>query len=120
MSDIQGGNSGAGKSESANSGAANSDASVGIAHIKVSHNNVMVSITNKGGDALCWASAGTCGYKGARRSSLPAGQCAARKAAARAMELGVRAVEVRLKGEGPAADGAIEGLKASGLELVGP
>lgn len=94
------------------------DLSVGIAHIKVSTNNVMVSITNRRGDALCWASAGSCGYKGARRSSFDAGAAAGRRASARARELGVQAVTVRLKGKGPAADGVITGIRTAGLTLV--
>lgn len=92
--------------------------SFGIAHIKASANNVIVSITNRRGDALCWASAGTCGYKGARRTSFPAGACAGKRAASRARELGVNTVTVRLKGEGPASEGAIAGLEAGGLKMV--
>lgn len=89
-----------------------------IAHVKITNNNVMVSIANKRGDALCWASAGSCGFKGARKSTFLAGLATAQRSAARARELGIDAVEIRVKGDGPGADGAIAGLEASGLRLV--
>jgi len=88
------------------------------AHIKATHNNVMVSIANEKGDVLCWASAGSCGYKGARKSTYPAGYSAAQRSAVRSRELGVHAVTVQIKGEGPAVDGALAGLRAGGLEVI--
>ncbi len=92
----------------------------GIAHIKASHNNTMVSITNQAGDALCWASAGSCGYKGARRATAAAGQAAAQRAGERARQLGLRAVRLRITGDGAGLAGVLDGLRACGLALVEP
>ncbi|HWA88577.1 MAG TPA: 30S ribosomal protein S11 [Rhizomicrobium sp.] len=92
---------------------------VAVAHLKITSNNVTVSITNKKGDVLCWASAGSCGFKGARKSTFVAGLATAQRSAERARELGVSSVEVRLKGEGPGANGAIAGLEAGGLVVTG-
>jgi small subunit ribosomal protein S11 len=89
----------------------------GIAHIKASHNNTLVSITKETGDALCWASAGSCGYKGARRATTIAGHAAAQRAGERAFELGLRTLRLRISGDGPGLAGALDGLRASGLEL---
>jgi small subunit ribosomal protein S11 len=93
------------------------DAGFAIAHIKATQNNILVSITNSQGDTLCWASAGTCGFKGSRKSSPFAGLCAAQKAGEQAAKLGVKEVEVRLKGNGAGLDGAINGLVSAGLTL---
>jgi small subunit ribosomal protein S11 len=91
---------------------------VAIAHVRVTSNNIMVSIANRSGDAICWASAGSCGFKGARRSTFLAGLATAQRSAARARELGIKSVEIRVKGEGPGAEGAIAGLEAGGLRLI--
>jgi small subunit ribosomal protein S11 len=88
-----------------------------IAHIKATQNNILVSITNSQGDTLCWASAGTCGFKGSRKSSPFAALCAAQKAGEQAAKLGVKEVEVRLKGNGAGLDAAINGLVSAGLTL---
>lgn len=90
-----------------------------IAHVKATHNNTLVSITNTRGDALCWASAGSCGYKGARRASPVAGHCAALRAGQRAYALGVRSVALRVTGDGPGLEGVAAGLKAAGLVVAG-
>lgn len=94
-------------------------AQAAVAHVKITNNNVIISITNKKGDTLCWASAGSCGFRGARKSTFLAGLSAAQRTAVRARELGVDVVEFRLKGKGPAADGAVAGLEAGGLKLIG-
>jgi small subunit ribosomal protein S11 len=88
-----------------------------IAHIKSTQNNILVSITNVQGDMLCWASAGTCGFKGSRKSSPFAALCAAQQAGEQAAKLGVREVEVRLKGNGAGLDAAMNGLVSAGLTL---
>jgi len=95
------------------------DTEVAVAHVKVASNNIIVSITNRKGDTICWASAGSCGFKGARKSTFVAGLSTGQRSAERARELGVAAVEIRLKGAGPGADGAIAGLDAGGLKLLG-
>jgi small subunit ribosomal protein S11 len=89
-----------------------------IAHIKATHNNTLVSITNPRGDALCWASAGSCGYKGARRASPVAGHCAGQRAGERAYALGVRTVTLRVAGDGPGLEGVLEGLRSAGLGIT--
>lgn len=96
----------------------NDQSYTGIAHIKASHNNTLVSITNTAGDALCWSSAGSCGFKGARRATLMAGRAAAQRAGERAVQLGVREVRLRVNGDGPGLAGALDGLRASGLVLI--
>jgi small subunit ribosomal protein S11 len=89
-----------------------------IAHIKATHNNTLVSITDTRGDALCWASAGSCGYKGARRASPVAGHCAGQRAGERAYALGVRTVTLRVTGDGPGLEGVLEGLRGAGLGIT--
>jgi small subunit ribosomal protein S11 len=71
---------------------------VGVAHIKATFNNTTVTITDTKGDALCWASAGTTGFKGSRKSTPFAGQMAAQQCAEKASKFGVRELEVRVKG----------------------
>ena len=71
---------------------------VGIAHIKASFNNTTVAITDTKGDVLCWASGGTCGFKGSRKSTPFAGQCAAQQCAEKASKFGVKELEVRVEG----------------------
>ena len=90
---------------------------VGIAYIKASFNNTTVTITDSKGDALCWASAGTSGFKGSRKSTPFAAQKAAEKAAEKAMKMGVREVEVLVKGPGAGRESAIRALAASGLKI---
>ena len=93
------------------------DLTFGIAHIRATHNNTFVTITDAFGDTLCWASAGACGFKGARKSTSFAGQCAAQKAADKAIKLGVQEVELRTEGRGPGLEGAVAALESSGLSL---
>ncbi len=73
---------------------------VAIAHIRATFNNTTVTITDTRGDTLCWASAGTCGFKGSRKSTPFAGQCASQQAAEKAIKFGVKEIEVRVKGPG--------------------
>jgi len=90
---------------------------VGIAHVNATFNNTTVTVTDTKGDTLCWASAGTCGFKGSRKSTPFAGQCAAQQAAEKASKYGVRELEVRVKGPGAGRESAITGLQASGLAI---
>ncbi|HEX8771452.1 MAG TPA: 30S ribosomal protein S11 [Acidimicrobiales bacterium] len=91
----------------------------GVAHIKSSFNNTIVSISDPDGNVLSWASAGNVGFKGSRKSTPFAAQLAAETCARRAMEHGVRKVEVVVKGPGSGRETAIRSLQASGLEVAG-
>lgn len=88
-----------------------------IAHIKATYNNTVITIADLNGDVLCWASAGTIGFKGSRKSTPFAAQRAAENAAQQAQKVGVRQVEVRVKGPGAGRESAIRALKAAGLEI---
>ena len=90
---------------------------VAIVYIKASFNNTLVTITDTRGDTLCWASAGTCQFKGSRKSTPFAGQCAAQAAAERAVKFGVKDVDVRVKGPGSGRESAITALQSAGLNV---
>lgn len=89
----------------------------GAAHIRSSFNNTIVTITDTAGNALSWASAGGLGFRGSRKSTPFAAQVAAETAAKAAMEHGLRAVEVYVKGPGSGREAAIRALQAAGLEV---
>ena len=89
----------------------------GIAFIRATFNNTIVSIADLKGDTLCWASAGTSGFKGSRKSTPFAGQMAAQQAAEKAIKFGMKEVEVRVKGPGAARESAITALQAAGLTV---
>jgi len=89
----------------------------GHAHIKSTFNNTIVSITDPNGDVIAWASAGQVGFKGSRKSTPYAAQLIAEAAARRAMEHGVRKVDVFVKGPGSGRETAIRSLQATGLEV---
>jgi small subunit ribosomal protein S11 len=89
-----------------------------IAHIKATFNNTLVTITDTNGDALIRESAGTMGFKGARKSTPFAAQRAAEQAASKARKLGVTEVEVRVKGPGSGRESAITALQAAGLRIL--
>lgn len=91
----------------------------GQAHIKSTFNNTIVTITDPAGNALSWASSGNVGFKGSRKSTPFAAQLAAEAAAKRAMEHGVRRVDVYVKGPGSGRETAIRSLAAAGLEIMG-
>src|SRR3954454_18894853 len=91
--------------------------SVGIVFIKASFNNTTVTITDTKGDALCWASGGTCGFKGSRKSTPFAGQMAAHQCAEKASKFGVKELEVRVKGPGGGRESAITALQSAGLTI---
>ncbi len=90
---------------------------VAIAHITSTFNNTTITITDTKGDTLCWASAGTSGFKGSRKSTPFAGQSAAQQAAEKARKFGVKDVEVRVKGPGSGRESAITALEAAGLKV---
>ena len=89
----------------------------GVAHIKSTFNNTIVTITDRSGNALSWASAGGMGFKGSRKSTPYAAQLAAETAAKEAMEHGLREVECFVKGPGAGREAAIRSLQATGLEV---
>lgn len=90
---------------------------LGVAYIKATFNNTTVTITDNRGDTLCWASAGTCGFKGSRKSTPFAGQCAAQQAAEKAAKFGVKELEVRVKGPGSGRESAITALESAGMTI---
>jgi len=88
-----------------------------IATIKATFNNTIISICDLNGDVLCWASAGTIGFKGSRKCTPFAAQRTAESAAEKAHKLGVRQIEVRVSGPGSGRESAIRALQAAGLEI---
>jgi len=87
----------------------------GIAHVKASFNNTTVTITDTKGDTLCWATGGTCNFKGSRKSTPFAGQMAAQQAAEKAMKFGMREIDVKINGPGSGRESAITALQQAGL-----
>lgn len=91
----------------------------GIAHIKSSFNNTIIAISDQEGNILAWASAGNVGFKGSRKSTPFAAQMAAEQAARKAMEFGVRKVDVVVKGPGSGRETAIRSIQNVGIEVTG-
>ena len=89
----------------------------GVAHIKSSFNNTIVTFTDQGGNVVSWASAGNVGFKGSRKSTPFAAQMAAEAAGRRAMEHGMKKIDVFVKGPGSGRETAIRSLGAIGLEV---
>ena len=89
----------------------------GVAHIKSTFNNTIVTITDTNGDTLCFASAGTVGFKGSRKSTPFAAQRAAEICAERAQKFGMKEIEVKVKGPGSGRESAITALQAAGLTV---
>ncbi|HHY98451.1 MAG TPA: 30S ribosomal protein S11 [Firmicutes bacterium] len=89
----------------------------GVAHIRSTFNNTIVSITDPQGNIVAWSSAGAQGFKGSRKGTPFAAQMAAEAAAKAAMELGMRQIEVMVKGPGSGREAAIRSLQAAGLEV---
>ena len=90
----------------------------GQAHIQSTFNNTLVTLTDMGGNALSWSSAGSHGFKGSRKSTPFAAQMAAEEAAKAAMEHGLKHVEVYVKGPGAGREAAIRALQTAGLEIT--
>ena len=89
-----------------------------IVHVKATFNNTIVTFTDVNGETLCWDSAGTVGFKGARKATPFAASRAAERSAAKAKRMGVKEVEVRVKGPGGGRESAITALSHSGLEVI--
>ena len=90
----------------------------GVAHIKATFNNTVISLTDTFGNVISWATAGKVGFKGSRKSTPFAAQMAAEAAAREAMDLGLRRVEIEVKGPGSGREAAIRALQAAGLEVA--
>ena len=88
-----------------------------IVNIKATFNNTIIAFCDANGDALCWNSAGTVGYKGSRKSTPFAAQKAAERCTEKAKKMGIREVEVRVKGPGSGRESAIRSLQAAGLRI---
>jgi len=89
----------------------------GTAYIQSTFNNTIITITDQQGNAVCWTSAGTAGFKGARKGTPFAAQLAAKEASNRARDFGVRYVDVRIKGPGAGRESAIRALQSAGMEI---
>lgn len=89
----------------------------GQAHIKASFNNTIITITDRQGNALSWATAGGCGFRGSRKSTPFAAQVASDKAGRVALEFGVKNVDVRVRGPGPGRESAVRALNALGFRI---
>ncbi len=89
----------------------------GVAHIQASFNNTMITITDRQGNALCWATSGASGYRGSRKSTPFAAQVAAERAANAAQEYGMKSLDVLVKGPGPGRESAVRSLNASGMRI---
>jgi len=89
----------------------------GIAHIQATFNNTIITITDPEGNVITWSSAGTQGFKGSRKSTPFAAQMAAEDAAKKAMENGVRSIDVYVKGPGAGRESALRSLQAAGLKV---
>jgi small subunit ribosomal protein S11 len=89
----------------------------GVAHVQSTFNNTIISITDMTGNVLSWASAGSVGYKGSRKNTPFAAQVAARECGKKAIDMGMRQVEVYVKGPGAGREAAIRALQAIGLEV---
>ena len=88
-----------------------------VAHVQASFNNTIVTIADPNGETLCWDSAGTIGFKGSRKSTPFAAQRAAERCAEKALKMGVREVEVLVRGPGAGRESAIRALSATGLKI---
>jgi small subunit ribosomal protein S11 len=86
-----------------------------VAYVNASFNNTKITITDLKGEVMCWESAGTCGFAGARKSTPFAAQRAGERAAEKAKRMGVREVDVRVKGPGSGRESAISALESAGL-----
>ncbi|MCG8433930.1 MAG: 30S ribosomal protein S11, partial [Gammaproteobacteria bacterium] len=89
-----------------------------IAHVHASFNNTIISITDRQGNALCWATAGGSGFRGSRKSTPFAAQVAAERAGNAAKEYGVKNLEVLVKGPGPGRESAVRALNAIGFKIT--
>jgi small subunit ribosomal protein S11 len=89
----------------------------GAAYVQSTFNNTIITITDQQGNTVCWSSAGTSGFKGARKGTPFAAQLAAKEVALKARDFGVRYVDVKVKGPGAGRESAIRALQSNGLEI---
>jgi small subunit ribosomal protein S11 len=89
----------------------------GIVHISASFKNTKVTVTDVKGNALCWASGGTVGYQNSKKKTSYAGQLAGEQVADKAIKMGMREIEVRVKGAGAGRESAIRGLQGAGMQI---
>ena len=89
----------------------------GVAHIHASFNNTIITISDRQGNALCWATSGGSGFRGSRKSTPFAAQVAAERASNAALEFGMKSVDVFVKGPGPGRESAVRALNAAGLRI---
>jgi len=94
------------------------DISDGIAHVHASFNNTIVTITDRQGNAVCWATAGGSGFRGSRKSTPFAAQVAAERAGEKAQKYGMKNLEVCVKGPGPGRESAVRALNAKGFRIT--
>ena len=92
--------------------------SVGEAHVTASFNNIIISLTNKNGDVISWSSAGKMGFRGSKKNTPYAAQMAAQDCAQKAYDLGLRKVEVFVKGPGAGRESAIRAIQGIGIEVT--
>ena len=90
----------------------------GVAHIHASFNNTIVTITDRQGNALAWATAGGSGFRGSRKSTPFAAQIASQKAGETALEFGMKSLEVFIKGPGPGRESAVRALNGVGFKIT--
>jgi small subunit ribosomal protein S11 len=90
----------------------------GVAHIRASFNNTIITITDRQGNTLAWATAGGCGFRGSRKSTPFAAQVAAEKAGVAALEFGLKNLEVRVQGPGPGRESAVRALNNAGYRIT--
>ena len=90
----------------------------GVAHVHASFNNTIIMITDRQGNALSWATSGSSGFKGSRKSTPFAAQVAAEQAGRGAQDCGVKNLEVRIKGPGPGRESAVRALNAAGFKIT--
>lgn len=90
----------------------------GIAHINASFNNTIITITDRQGNALCWATSGGSGFRGSRKSTPFAAQVAAERCGNVALEYGMKNLDVLVKGPGPGRESAVRSLNALGLKIL--
>lgn len=93
------------------------DVGFGLAFVQSTFNNTIITITDRNGDTLCWASSGTAGFKGARKGTPFASQLAAGEVASKAREFGIRYIDVKVKGPGAGRESAIRALQTHGIEI---
>jgi small subunit ribosomal protein S11 len=90
----------------------------GVAHIHASFNNTIITITDRQGNTLCWATSGGSGFRGSRKSTPFAAQVAAQKAGEQAREFGLKNLEVNIRGPGPGRESAVRALNAVGFKIT--